>query len=224
MVFRWFSSPSLTIPKAPTTTGVTVALTSHNFCTCNLKSRYSVIFVMFWYPGRAISMILHSLLSLSVTTISGRRCSISLSVWIAKSQSIEHLSFSSTSSGWCENYLSSYSISDFLHRSQDTFFPSLSCLFLYWFPARREHELTTWVTLSTFSLQSLHGGGCLFMGSTYKALNFRFQLTCLQLLPPPLILHPLCFFQEFTMQCFLFPCCLPVILSLFFILPISLCS
>ena len=33
---------------------------------------------------------------------------------------------------------------------------SVLCLFLYWFPVRTEHELTTWVTLSTFSLQNLH--------------------------------------------------------------------
>ena len=38
------------------------------------------------------------------------------------------------------------------------FFPSLSCLFLYWFPARTENELTIWMTHSTFSLQSLHKG------------------------------------------------------------------
>ena len=45
MVLRWFSSFSLTLPKAPTTIGITVALTSHNFCTCNLKSWYMVIFL-----------------------------------------------------------------------------------------------------------------------------------------------------------------------------------
>ena len=44
MVFRWFSSSSLTVPKALTTIGRTVALTYHNFCTCNLKSWYLVIF------------------------------------------------------------------------------------------------------------------------------------------------------------------------------------
>ena len=44
MVFRWFSSSSLTVPKAPNTIGITVALTFHNFCTCNLKSWYFVIF------------------------------------------------------------------------------------------------------------------------------------------------------------------------------------
>ena len=87
-----------------TTTGITEALTSHNFCTCNLKSCYLVIFsssfaLMFWFPETTMSMISHSLFSLSVTTISGLRCSISLSVWIAKSQSILHLSFSSTGSG-----------------------------------------------------------------------------------------------------------------------------
>ena len=122
MVFKWFSGSSLTIPKAPATIGITVALTSHNFCTCNLNSWYLVIFssfftLMFWSPGTAMSMILHSLFSLLMTTISGLPCSISLSVWTAKSQSILHLLSSSTGSDWCENHLSSYSTSNFLHRS-----------------------------------------------------------------------------------------------------------
>ena len=98
MAFRWFSSSSLTVPKALTTIGITVALISHNFCTCNLKSWYLAIFsssltLMFWPPGTVMAMILHSFFSLSVTTISGLRCSISLSVWIAKSQSILYLPF-----------------------------------------------------------------------------------------------------------------------------------
>ena len=38
MVFRCFSSSALSNPKAPTTAGITVALTSLKFCTCNLKS------------------------------------------------------------------------------------------------------------------------------------------------------------------------------------------
>ena len=73
MIFRWFSTSSLTVPKATVTIGVTVALTSYNFCTCNLKSWYLVIFfssftLMFWSPGTVLSMILHSLFSLSMTT------------------------------------------------------------------------------------------------------------------------------------------------------------
>ena len=40
MVFRRFSSSSLTVSKAPTTIGITLALTSRNRCTCNLKSWY----------------------------------------------------------------------------------------------------------------------------------------------------------------------------------------
>ena len=104
MVFRCFSSSSLTVPKAPTTIGVIVVLTSHNFYTCNLKSCYLVIFsssftFMFCSPGTAMPMILHSLFCLSVTTVSGLWCSISLSAWIAKSQTMLHLSFSSTGSG-----------------------------------------------------------------------------------------------------------------------------
>ena len=44
LFFRWFISSSLTAPKAPATTGITVALTFHNICTCSLKSWYLVIF------------------------------------------------------------------------------------------------------------------------------------------------------------------------------------
>ena len=178
MVFRWFSSSSLTVLKVPTRIGITIALRSYNFCTCNLKSWYLVIFsssltLMFWSPGTAMLMVLHSLLSLSVTTISAFRCSISLSVWIAKSQSILHLSFSSAASGSCENHLSSH----FLHRTQCTLFPSLSCLFLYWFPARTEHELTIWVTLSIFSLQSLHSGDTLLLFFAVVFSEFSFAGT-----------------------------------------------
>ena len=116
MVFRWFSSSSLTVLKVPTRIGITIALRSYNFCTSNLKFWYLVIFsssfkLMFWSPGTAMLMVLHSLLSLSLTTISGLRCSISLSVWIAKPQSILHLSFSSAASGSCENHLSSHASS-----------------------------------------------------------------------------------------------------------------
>ena len=44
MFFRWFSSSLLTVLKAPTVTGITVALIFRNFCTCNLKSWYLVVF------------------------------------------------------------------------------------------------------------------------------------------------------------------------------------
>ena len=40
MVFRRFSSSSLIVSKAPATIGITLALTSRNRCTCNLKSWY----------------------------------------------------------------------------------------------------------------------------------------------------------------------------------------
>ena len=101
-----------------------------------------------------MSMILRSLLSLSMTAISGLSCSTSLC--LDCTQSILHLSLSSSGSGWCENHLSSHSISNLLHRNQCTFCPTF--FFLYWSPARTEHKLKIWVTLSTFSLQSLHSG------------------------------------------------------------------
>ena len=115
MMFRWFSISSLTVPKASTAIGKTVALTSHNFWFCNLKSWYLVIFfssftLMLWSPEMAMSTIFHSLFSLSITAISFLRCSISLSVWIAKSQSILHLSFSTTAFGSCQNHLSLFTL------------------------------------------------------------------------------------------------------------------
>ena len=48
MVFRWFSSSSLTFPKAPVTTGIAVVWTFQNFCPCNLKFCYLVIFSSFF--------------------------------------------------------------------------------------------------------------------------------------------------------------------------------
>ena len=48
MVFRWFSSSLLTVPKVPTTIGISVALTSHNFCTCNLKTWWFFLVPSLW--------------------------------------------------------------------------------------------------------------------------------------------------------------------------------
>ena len=117
MVFRWFSSSSLTVPKVPTTIGIIVVLTSHNFCTCNLKSWFLVIFLVpsLWCFALQEQLcrwfcILSSVYQWLVTTVSCLWCSVYLSVWISKSQSMLHLSFSSTGSGWCENHLSSNSI------------------------------------------------------------------------------------------------------------------
>ena len=122
MVFRLLSTSQLTVPKAPTTVGLTVTLTSQNICTCNLKPwnlaiSSSSFTLIFWSPRIAMLMTLNSLFSLSVTTISILRSSFSLSDWIPKSRSILHLLFSSTGSGWCKNHFSSHSISNFLQES-----------------------------------------------------------------------------------------------------------
>ena len=161
MLFRWFSSSSLAILKEPTTVGITVALTSHNFCNCNLRSWYLVIFfsksftLIFWSSRTAMSMMFHSLFSLSMTSIFGLQCSMSLSVWISKSQSILILSFSSTGSGWYENHLYSHSISIFLHISQCTFFQvsrASSCIGFHLGQNTNEHMG------DAFNLHSLYRG------------------------------------------------------------------
>ena len=123
MVFRLFSSSQLTVPKASTTVGITVTMTSQNICTCNLNSWYLTIFsshftLIFWSPRIAMLMILHSLFSLSMTAISILWSSFSLSDWIPKSRSILRLLLSSTGSGWCKDNLSLHSISNFLQKSQ----------------------------------------------------------------------------------------------------------
>ena len=91
-------------------------------------------------------------------TISGRLCSITLSVWLGKSHKILHPSFSSTESGTCSYHFSLHSRWNFLHSSQWAFFGTLSCLFLYWFFARLGQGLMMCVTLSIFLLQSLQRG------------------------------------------------------------------
>ena len=57
----------------------------------------------------------------------------------------------------------------FLAQEPVYFYPSLLYLFLYWFPPRTEHELATWVTLSTFSLQSLHRGDTYWQSMVFLA-------------------------------------------------------
>ena len=169
IVFRWFSSSSLTVPKVPTTIGIIVALTSHNFCACNLKSLYLVIFfssftLMFWSQGTAMSILLHSPFSLSMTTI------LTFGVLVPNLSGLQSPKvFYICHYGWCEKHLSPHSISNFLHRSQCAFLSSSLCLFLYWFPPRTKHELTIWVTLLTFSFQSLYTG-------THSAYQWRFLL------------------------------------------------
>ena len=102
-----------------------------------------------------MSMILQFLFSLSMAAMSGLRCSISLSAW--KSPKVFYICHSPR--------LALVDVKTICFQSQIScpgasvlFFRSLLCLYLYWFPARTEHELTIWVTLSTFSLQSLHRG------------------------------------------------------------------
>ena len=168
MVFRWFSSSLLTVLKAPTATGITVALIFRNFCTCNLKSWYLVNFsfsftLVFWSQGTPMSWILHSLFSLSVTTMFSLRSSISLSVCIAKSQGILHFSFSSAGSSWCKYHLSSHSFvfkfvvsllvlisskdRTWTDNREDTF------NFLFAKPAQRGHNLVIYAIFTAFFLK-----------------------------------------------------------------------
>ena len=122
---------------------------------------------MFWSPGIAMSMIKQLFGILSMDTISGRLCSITLSVWIGKSHKILRPSLSSTESGTCSYYLSLHSKWNFLGSSQWISFATLSCLFRYWFFPRLGQALMMCVTLSTSSLQNLQSGVSLVLSILY---------------------------------------------------------
>ena len=64
IIFRWFSSSSVTAPKAPIAVGITVALTSLNFCTCNLKS-WCLFFFFCFFRNSYVDDFAFSLLSVS---------------------------------------------------------------------------------------------------------------------------------------------------------------
>lgn len=111
----------------------------------------------FWSSGTNVSIILHSFFCLSIAMMSGLwELFMIKSVWIAKTHKAFIFSFFSTDLDSNENYFSVHSMSDFLHRCQRTFLPTLACFFLYWFPASTERKLTMRLTLSTISLQSLN--------------------------------------------------------------------
>ena len=115
--------------------------------------------------------------------MSGLLSSITLSVWILKSQTILFVIFLD----WlwcvcvcvrvcvwvcvcvcvCVYHLSLHCMWYFWNSNQCTKVPTLSCRFLYWFLAKIEHSLTMCVILSVFSLQSLHSGVSLVLSLEY---------------------------------------------------------
>ena len=181
----------------------------------------SAYFSMFWSPGTAIAMILHSIISLSMAKISGLWCSISLSVWIANSQSILHLLFCSTGSGWCENHLSSYLISISCTGASEVFlwFCCVSSCIGF-----QLGQNTNWQY--GWHLQLLLCRACIEPASWWPvpffiafalsacswAAHVRFSVSHFN---SPAFSHFLSFSHELTLQYFLFLCCL----SFFFIFP-----
>ena len=153
---------------------------------------------MFWSSELALLMILHSLFSLSTTSMSVLWCSIFLSRWIAK-----------------------HSISNFFHVSQCTF---LCKSFLSNCIGFQLGQNTNWQNPWHFQLANpciispckscvertrpsdqcqfyCVCSECLFLGSTYNSLSFSFPLSCIQPLSTPLIFHIFCFSQKLAIQC-----------------------
>ena len=159
MVFRWFSSSSLTVPKGPTTIGITVALTSHNLWTCNLKSG---IWWFFLAPSlRCFDLqeqlcrwfcILSSLYQWLQYLVFGDLFLYLFGLQSPKAFYICHfpplvLVDARTICLHIQSQISCIRAS--------VLFSNFVGLFQYWFPARTEHELAKWVPHSTFTFQSL---------------------------------------------------------------------
>ena len=104
--WRCFSRLLLVAPRAPITIGTTLALMFHILCISNLKSWYFSIFslslsTMCVSFGIDTSIMSPSFACLSITTKSGLRDCICLSVLISKSHSTLTLLFSVTALGLC---------------------------------------------------------------------------------------------------------------------------
>ena len=104
------------VPRAPITTGMTTTLIFETFCNSVIKTWYLSIFfcylmalvsffcyliAIFWSPGIAKAIIWHFLFCLLIQTMSGNLRSMTLSVWILKSQRILYSWFAWTDCGVC---------------------------------------------------------------------------------------------------------------------------
>ena len=110
------------VSRAPITTGMTTTLTFETFCNSILKFWYFSVFsyslmAMFWSPEIAKSIIWHYLFCLSIQTMSGRLCSITLFVWTLKSHRILYSSFSWTDCGVCVCTTCNCIVSDTFYRA-----------------------------------------------------------------------------------------------------------
>ena len=114
------TNPLVTVPRTPTTTGITVTLMFHNFFSFLARSRYSSFFSLsfnfpMWSAGWANSET-RQVLSLFLLTItwSGRLVEIKWSVYISKSLRILCVSSSRTNS-MCIYHLFVWSNFNFWH-------------------------------------------------------------------------------------------------------------
>ena len=133
------------VPSAPITIGITVTFKFHSFFSSLVRSRYLSIFSSSWiWTLLAFSKFtLQQVFFLFLLTVtrSGRLVEIKWSVCISILLRNLCVSFSSTDSWLCTQYLFICSNINFLHNSQWIILPTQWCLVLYSFCANLLHSL-----------------------------------------------------------------------------------
>ena len=157
-----FTKPWVSVPRAPTTIGITVAFRLHSFFFNTLTmSGYSSFFSLsftftLWSAGTAKSTILQVLVLFLITIIADRLTEIRWFVCISKSLRSLCVSFSRTDSKMCIDHLFVWSIFSFLHSSHWITFFTKSSLVLYSFFVNSLYSLITWYIVSFLSPHNLN--------------------------------------------------------------------
>ena len=160
-----FTNPSVTVPRAPTATCITVTFMYHGFFNSLTRSRYLSFFSLSFSftllsAGKPKPTILQVFIIIIIIIIiiirSGHRVEIRWSVCMSKSWRSSCASFSRTDSGSCLYHFFVWSNSKFLHSSQWITLPIQLSLVLYSSCANLLHLLIIWLIISSPSPHNLY--------------------------------------------------------------------
>ena len=158
----FFINPSVTVPRAPITIGITVHFHVHSF-SFHFPYKMQVFNLLFtffpFYSMVSRDSKVHNFASslfLLIVIRSDRLAKIKWSDCISKSHRGLCVSFSRTDVGLFINHLFVWSNFNFLYNSQWITLPSQSCLVLYSFCANLLHSLIMWLIVSSLSPHNQH--------------------------------------------------------------------